>query len=406
MKYRELPPTAGLPPLWRDLLPGPSTLAQDLGNLLQLPEPLLTCSGTAALVIALNALAEQSTRHIVILPAYTCPLVLLAVIHCGLQARLCDLAPNHFDLDKNHLEQLLDNDVLAVIPTHLGGRIADVAGIATMAKALGIFVIEDAAQALGAYSNGKSVGQTGDIGFFSLAAGKGLSIFEGGLLWSHDTALRVLLQQSHNRLIQHNWRWSGLRLLQMLGYTALYNPYGLYTAYGQPLRKSLQQGNKITAVGDDFDRDIPLHTVGRWRQIMGHHALTRLPAFLIQTREQAKHRLSQLNNLPGLQVMQDTNNNAGVWPFFMVLMASEAARDAVLQTLWTRGLGVSRLFIHALSDYDYLRDCFTPLTSGITSKNNTPHARDFAARMFTITNSPWLSDIEFAEIIAAIRNTI
>lgn len=399
MNYRELPPTAGLPPSWRDLLPGPATLAQALGDWLHLPEPLLTCSGTAALVIALDALKSQSPRRVVILPAYTCPLVLLAVAHCQLEARLCDLAPDHFDLDPAHLARLIDDDVLAVIPTHLGGRVADVAGITALAHALGVFVIEDAAQALGAESEGTSVGLAGDIGFFSLAAGKGLSIFEGGLLFSRDAGLRAALRQSHDRLIQRDWQWSGLRLLQMLGYTALYNPRGLYPAYGQPLRQSLEQGDKVAAVGDDFDRDIPLHTVSRWRQVMGRHALARLPAFIAQTRAQAERRLAQLDTLGGLHVMRDANGNTGTWPFFMVLMKTEAERDAVLNPLWTRGLGVSRLFIHTLPDYDYLTDCLPPTASS----QDTPHARDFAARMFTITNSPWLSDDDFGEILAVIR---
>ncbi len=59
------------------------------------------------------------------------------------------------------------------------------------------------------------------------------------------------------------WEWR--RRLELLGYTALYRPWGLRLAYGNPLRRALRRGDEIAAVGDDFPLAIPLHRVGRWR---------------------------------------------------------------------------------------------------------------------------------------------
>ena len=66
-----------------------------------------------------------------------------------------------------------------------------------------------------------------------------------------------------------------------------------------------------------------------------------------------------------------------------------------LKELWTAGLGVSRLFIHALPDYGYLRDIVAPTA--------LPRARDFAARSLTIGNSLWLRDSEFERICSTLE---
>jgi dTDP-4-amino-4,6-dideoxygalactose transaminase len=91
----------------------------------------------------------QSGRSEVVAPAYTCPLVALAIAQCGLQLRLCDLRADALDMDPVCLQRLCSDRTLAVLPTHLCGRVADVDAALQCARAVGAYVIEDAAQALG-----------------------------------------------------------------------------------------------------------------------------------------------------------------------------------------------------------------------------------------------------------------
>lgn len=151
----ELPPTAGLPARLRDFLPPwLADFAARAAAWLDTDWALLTCSGTAALWIALEALKTLAPeRHSVVIPAYTCPLVAEAVLRAGLRPRLCDIAAAHFDLDTQALAGLCDTDTLAVLPTHLGGRVVDVGAAQAIAARVGAFVIEDAAQAFGARAN-------------------------------------------------------------------------------------------------------------------------------------------------------------------------------------------------------------------------------------------------------------
>ncbi len=342
--------------------------------------------------MALTALRESSDRREVIVPAYTCPLVPLAIVHCGLKVRVCGTRAGHFDFDPEQLAAACSGNTLAIIPTHLGGRIADVVHACEVARAHGAWVIEDAAQAWGARIGDAPVGLAGDVGFFSLAVGKGITLYEGGVLVARDPVLREQLRETGARTIPFRPGWELRRIVELLGYTALYRPSGLRLAYGLPRRRALAHGDWIAAVGDAFSSDIPLHRVSRWRRRVGERAATRWPAHAAQLHAQAQRRIPLLEKLPGVQVLKDPDGASGAWPFFLLRLATPAARDAVLDSLAASHFGVSRLFVHALPDYAYLHGC-------VDSDADVPNARAFAAQTLTVSNSPWLDDAAFAELL-------
>ena len=396
---REVPPTAGLPLVWRDWRPSGASLERNLAAFLGQPAAQVEASGTAALVVALETLKGLSARRSVVIPAYTCPLVALAAVHCGLKPVPCDTRSGHFDLSPEVLAQVCDDDTLAVVVTHLGGRVADLATAAAIAKGAGAYVIEDAAQSMGATWRGQPVGGIGDIGVFSLGVGKGLTIYAGGALVARDEGLRRRMRETSAQIAPYRLGPELRRLVELAGYSLLYRPgLGLRLAFGAPLRRNLRAGRLIEAVGDDCSADIPLHRVGAWRRAIGANALQRLPGFLQAGAARATRRRRRLQVIGGVTVIEDTAGDAGVWPFLQVLTPSEAARDRALDQLWSAGLGVGRLFIHVLPDYAYL----APSMQGA----NVSNARDYAARMLIITNSEWLDDARFEEICAVLERSV
>ncbi|EMB4321663.1 DegT/DnrJ/EryC1/StrS family aminotransferase [Pluralibacter gergoviae] len=396
---RELPPTDGLPLRAGDLFGADADLAATLARLLAIPRPLLTCSGTAALVVALRVLKQRSpSRSRAIVGGWSCPLVPLAAALCpGVEFVLCDLAENSLDLCPTMLARLCDEaPPLAIIVTHLAGRVSDTAPALACARRCGAAVIEDAAQALGARVGDESVGLRGDIGFFSLAFGKGLTSGEGGVLFSRDPDLRADLQREALVALPVRRGWELRRSAALLGYAALYNPVGLRAAYGLPLRRALRRGDVIAAVGDDFTADdIPLHALGHWRAGVAARAAARLPDYWSRGQRRAERRIAALRALPGVEVFADRPGERGVWPFLLIRLPTGAARDAVLAALWDRGAGVTRLFARALADYPALADRFTDASP-------QAQARSLAARTLTLTNSSWLTDGDFAAIVACI----
>ncbi len=395
----EVPPTAGLPLGIADLFTrGDVSFENSLESFLNVAAVQIECSGTASLIVALSALTLGSKRREVVMPAYTCPLVALAVLHCGLRPVLCDVRTAHFELDPIQLARVCNENTLAVIPTHLGGRVADLTAVMNIAQQADAYVIEDAAQSLGATLNNQAVGMIGDAGFYSLAVGKGLTLYEGGVLLAREENMRGQLRKTSDDIIPTRVLPEWRRSLELLAYAGLYRPSLLRLAYGWPLRRALQKGKLIEAVSDDFAMDIPLHRVGRWRRQVGARALRRLPQFLETLRAQALRRIQRLESISGLTLLRDAANARGVWPFLMVLMPSEATRDAALRSLWPSGVGVSRLYIHALPDYAYL--------AGKFSESDVPNARDFAARLLTISNSPWLGEAEFERICVTLAQCV
>ena len=335
-----------------------------LRDWLGIPEPIMACSGTAAFVVALRTLARRNPgRSRVVVPAYTCPLVPLAVRLAGLRAVACDTLPGGFGIDPGALGRCCDETALAVVPAHLGGRASDISAVSAVAHAYGAVVIEDAAQALGASFGGRSVGLSGDIGFFSLAVGKGLTTYEGGVLFSRDPDLHAELQGTASRVLQPGLLWNARRVLELLGYAVAYNPALLPLAYGRPLRRGLDRGDEIAAVGDAFTLDgIPLHRMDPLRLRVAANALERLPAFLEAGRDRAVRRAGMLERA-GAEVLRDDPGGEGIWPFFMVLMP-------------------------------YLADA--------VEGGPCPAARDLAGRMLTVTNTHWLDDAAFARLAGEI----
>ena len=390
----EIPPTAGLPLQWGDFHGAPS-LELGLATFIGTPEVQIECSGTAALIIALETLKLRSTRRTIVIPAYTCPLVPLAIKRCGLHVQLCDIQANRFDFDEDSLNRTVDSDTLAIVPTHLAGSACALDSTLHIAKRAGAFIIEDAAQSLGTTHRADSVGMRGDIGFFSLAAGKGLTLYEGGILIARDAEMRAALRETSRNLVPRQIGMEVLRLIELMGYRMLYNPIGLRFTYGANLRRWLARGQPARAVGDVFADEIPLHRVSALRKNIGTRALARLRAAIVRNVLRAHSRVAALESIPGLTVIHDLPESRGTWPFLMVLFELEHRCAAALAELWTAGLGVSKLFVHELQGYDYLKKSLP--------EQATPNARAFAARHLTITNSPWLCDADFGRILDVLR---
>lgn len=392
---RELPPTAGLPPRLSDLFgtSTPGALDQALGAFLHTGPPQIECSGTACLVIAFEHLKLASARRSIIVPAYTCPLVVRAAARAGLKVLACDLAPGTFDLDEAHLAQLAGPDILCAIATHYGGFLTDVARLRAILPP-GIAIIEDAAQAFGARQNNLATGLAGDIGFYSFALGKGFTLYEGGALVACDAATRAGLLQASQKLVLRQPGREFYRCLEYAMFHGLYNPLGLRLVYGTSKNFWLRRKDEIRAVGDYFDDDIVLHQVSDWRTSVAARAFCRFPAHLAATRS-ARHRLLQaLAQIDGLNLHAPRTGDEPTGIFAFVTLPSAAQCSAALRHLWRSPLGVSKLFAHALGDYAYL----APLLVA----TSTPHARDLAARTLTITTSPSLRDADIAKIVSGI----
>lgn len=152
-------------------------------------------TGTSALHLALLAAGVRPGDEVITTPS-TFVATVAAIQYAGASARLVDIDPETWTMDPTLLEATITPRTKAIIPVHLHGRLSDMGPIMAIARAHGLTVIEDAAQAHGAELDGRRAGAIGDIGCFSFYPGKNLGACgEGGAVTTHraDLAARIRL---------------------------------------------------------------------------------------------------------------------------------------------------------------------------------------------------------------------
>ncbi len=149
---------------------------------------LTTCSGTAALHMALSA-AGVGPGDEVITSAFTFLASASCALHQNAVPVFVDIDPRTYCMDANKLEAAINERTKAVIPVHIQGLPADMDPILQIAQRHNLFVIEDACQAHGATYKGRPVGTMGNVGTFSLNNFKNLCGGEGGLFITDDETI-------------------------------------------------------------------------------------------------------------------------------------------------------------------------------------------------------------------------
>ena len=190
-------------------------------------------NGTDALWLALLALGIGAGDEVITVPN-TFMATAEAITCCNARPVFVDVDENTFTMNPAELKKALTAKTKAIIPVHLFGQPADMDPILEFARAHGLFVIEDAAQAHGAEYKGRKAGTLGDAGYksrkagtlgdagcFSFYPGKNLGAFgEAGAVVTNDTDLaekiRVLRdhgqsQKYHHTTIGWNCRMDGIQ---------------------------------------------------------------------------------------------------------------------------------------------------------------------------------------------------
>ena len=141
-------------------------------------------SGSAALYVALQALGVGRGDEVIV-PSYACSALLDAIFLAQATPKLVDVEEEDLNLSLEETKRSIGRKTKAIIVTHTNGMPAD---MKTLMR-LGVPVIEDAAQAIGARYAGKPVGVFGDIAVFSFGATKMLTSGHGGMVFSKKRKL-------------------------------------------------------------------------------------------------------------------------------------------------------------------------------------------------------------------------
>lgn len=159
-------------------------------------------NGLDALILIFRAYKElgiMKDGDEVIVPANTYIASILAISENGLVPILVEPNINTYNLDSLKIEEKVSSKTKAILAVHLYGQVAEMDNINIIAKKYNLKVIEDSAQAHGAYFKDKRTGNLGDASGFSFYPGKNLgALGDGGAVTTNDDELARVIRALGN----------------------------------------------------------------------------------------------------------------------------------------------------------------------------------------------------------------
>ena len=275
----------------------------ELARTIGMSQPVAVNSGTSALHLAL-VLAGVGPGDEVILPAQTFIATGLVVLMCGARPVFADIQPHTGNIDPSSMRTKMTSRTKAVMPVHWGGYPCDMEELSALACENNLTIIEDAAHALGASYRGRAVGSLSRFTVFSFQAIKHLTTGDGG-------ALCCLYEQDYEEAQRR--RWFGIDRARHLP-----GPLG-------------EREYDLDSVGFKYHLNDLAAAVG-----LGN--LPDMPGNLARHRQIAKFYRDRLQHIPGLTLLECSDDREGTWWIFTVLVEQ---RQAFVHALKSRGIPTS-----------------------------------------------------------------
>jgi CDP-6-deoxy-D-xylo-4-hexulose-3-dehydrase len=276
-------------------------------------------SGSSANLVALFALANPELpqrdgrrrwhdRAEIIVPALTWSTTVWPIVQAGGIPVLVDCDPRTLQMDVDALEAAVSPDTVAVCPVHVLGNAVPMQQVHAFAACHGLWVIEDACEALGTRHADRFVGTTGDFGTYSFFFSHHITTIEGGMVVTGDDDLAELARC----LRAHGWTRNLRRRKEIEARYPHLDPEYLFVNTGFNLRP--------TEVNAAF----------------GLHQLRRLASFNVRRAEIASRwceAFASLANAGKLSAMRATEGTTCTWFGFPVLCAAKEERRRLKEHL-------------------------------------------------------------------------
>lgn len=162
-------------------------LEKTLARKLNVADAVCVSMNRVGLYLTLKHLVKPGQG--VIMSPYTIADVVNMVICAGCAPIFCDIEQSSCNIDPDKIEELINENVGAVLVTHLHGISAETKKILTICRKYDLPLIEDTAQAFGANEDQKMLGAIGDVGIYSFGMYKNINCWYGGAIVSNDKKL-------------------------------------------------------------------------------------------------------------------------------------------------------------------------------------------------------------------------
>ena len=225
-----------------------------LQDYLGVENAIIVSSGTAALHLALLALDIQAGDEVIV-PAFTFPATANVVENVGAKPVLVDISLSDYCLDSARIEGAITKKTKAIIVVHEFGQAGDMGKIVGIARKHNLYLIEDAACAIGTRFDNRPVGAFGSMGCFSFHPRKIITTGEGGAVVTNDTALAEKIKALRNHGLTssgaNDFSYAGLNY-RMTDFQAVMGYYQL-SGLEDDIRKRVHLARKYRETLSVFD---------------------------------------------------------------------------------------------------------------------------------------------------------
>lgn len=339
---------------------------EELASVLQAPHVSAVANGTAALHLAYAALGLGPGDELI-----TSPITFLATANAarllGAEVRFGDV-DEHGNLDPDSVERLVTHRTKGITAVHFAGMPADMPRLHALAQRLGLWLVEDAAHALGARSGARAVGacDLSDATTFSFHPVKHITTGEGGAV----STRRADLKQKVDRLREH----------------------------GIERRPAPDSNGHFGYVMEVLGWNYRLSDLNC---ALGSSQLTKLSAWVARRQLIARRYREGFAHLSaaGLSCMADASGRSSAHHLFPVQIEFERlgrTRGQLMGALKARGIGTQVHYIPVCDQPYYLA----------RGETHCPRARSFYARELSLPMYAGLADADVERVIAAVCEVI
>jgi len=249
---------------WITTGPRTAQFEKEFAEYVKAPHALAVNSCTAGLHLALAALGIGPGDEVITTPMTFCATV-NCIVHVGATPVLADIGPDG-NIDPASIAQRITPRTRAIMPVHLAGLPCDMDRIWALAQQHRLYVVEDAAHAVGAWYKGMPIGgrdaRTGrasDAVVFSFYATKNLTTGEGGMVTTHNPALlermRVLCLHGIGKDAWNRYSETGNWYYEVTEHGFKYNLSDIQSAIGiHQLRKQEEFRRRRAEIAAQYTR--------------------------------------------------------------------------------------------------------------------------------------------------------
>lgn len=176
-------------------------LEDQFSNFIRTSNAIAVSNGTATMHLVLKALGIGPGDEVIV-PAFSYVATANVVELVGATPIFVDIEIDTFNINAKLVEEKITKNTKAIIPVHEFGLACDIIEISKIANQYNLYIIEDAACALGAEQNNQKVGSFGIAGSFSLHPRKSITSGEGGIITLNNEDLCKKIKQLRNHGIE------------------------------------------------------------------------------------------------------------------------------------------------------------------------------------------------------------